>query len=156
MAELPMRRITVRGIIIDEQGRIFAQRLKAKDGARDYYCTPGGGLDAGETLLEGLRREMIEETGVEPEIGQLLFMQQYFEDVKYNVEFVEFFYHITNAADYKQINLASTTHGEIEVHECGFIDPRANVVLPHQLQGIDIPAAIANNAPVELFDNLPR
>ena len=34
-------------------------------------------LEMGESLLDGLRREMIEETGVKPEIGKLLFVQQF-------------------------------------------------------------------------------
>jgi hypothetical protein len=63
---------------------------------------------------------------------------------------------IINAADFEQIDLSATSHDEIEVHECGFIDPRGASLLPKQLQLLDIPQAIASNGPVELFDNLPR
>lgn len=67
------RRVNVRGIIINENGEIFCQKLTANTGkGRDFWCTPGGGLEMGESLLDGLRREMIEETGVKPEIGKLL------------------------------------------------------------------------------------
>ena len=67
-----MRRVTVRGIIIKD-GKLFAQRLNKKGGGvNDYWCTPGGGLDDGESLYDGLTREMIEETGVKPVIGRLL------------------------------------------------------------------------------------
>ena len=74
------RRVNVRGIIINENGEIFCQQLTANNGkGRNFWCTPGGGLEMGESLLDGLRREMIEETGVKPEIGKLLFIQQFAE-----------------------------------------------------------------------------
>ena len=74
------RRVNVRGIIINNKGEIFCQQLTANNGkGRNFWCTPGGGLEMGESLLDGLRREMIEETGVKPEIGKLLFIQQFAE-----------------------------------------------------------------------------
>jgi hypothetical protein len=79
---------------------------------------------------------MIEETGVSPEIGKLLYIQQYREEN--GREYLEFFYHITNVDDYETIDLASTTHGEIEVAEFGFVDPSKTVVLPKFLQSVDI------------------
>ena len=74
------RRVNVRGIIINNKGEIFCQQLTANNGkGRNFWCTPGGGLEMGESLLDGLRREMIEETGVKPEIGKLLFIEQFAE-----------------------------------------------------------------------------
>ena len=56
----------------------------------------------GEGLLDGLRREMIEETGVKPEIGKLLFIQQFAESGEQSAhgpnEQLEFFFLITNLA----------------------------------------------------------
>jgi len=129
------RRITTRGIIY-KNGKIFAQKLKRGEGTTDYWCTPGGGLDPSESLHDGLVREMIEETGITPEIGKLLYVQQYREEN--GREYLEFFYHITNVDDYETINLASTTHGEIEVAEYGFIDPTKENILPKFLQTADI------------------
>lgn len=129
------RRITTRGIIY-KNGKIFAQRLKRGEGIADFWCTPGGGLDPNESLHDGLVREMIEETGVSPEIGKLLYVQQYREEN--GREYLEFFYNITNVDDYETIDLASTTHGEIEVAEYGFVDPSREVVLPEFLQNSDI------------------
>ena len=130
-----MRRVTVRGIIIKD-GKLFAQRLNKKDGGvNDYWCTPGGGLDDGESLHSGLTREMIEETGVAPVIGKLLFVQQYADQKR---EYLEFFFEITNADDYGQIDLTSTTHGAIEVAEFGFIDVMKERILPESLQKLEI------------------
>ena len=138
--------ITVRGIIFND-GKLFCQKLKHDKPGRqitqvnDFWATPGGHLDAGESLEEGLLREMIEETGIKPEIGPLLFTQQFrINDEKY----IEFFYHITNATDYETIDLAATSHGELEVAEYGFIDPAEYSILPEFITAEAIQAAITN------------
>ncbi|HJP81649.1 MAG TPA: NUDIX domain-containing protein [Candidatus Saccharimonadales bacterium] len=148
------QRITVRGIIFNDN-KMLAQQLKpGSDGKkREYWCTPGGGLEPQESLLEGLHREMIEETGVAPEIGNLLFIQQY-EDVE--KEFLEFFFHIKNAADYEAIDLASTTHGLLEIEATAFVNPREYNVLPAFLQTIDIQSHIDGNHPVVISNEMTR
>ncbi len=140
--------ITVRGIIFMD-GELFCQKLKHDKPGKitqinDFWAIPGGHLDSGESLVEGLRREMIEETGVMPHIGALLFTQQYIDDGK---NYVEFFYHIVNANDYETIDLASTSHGELEIADYGFIDPKTSYILPKFLSEIDIAAAIQSGKP---------
>lgn len=146
------RRITVRGIIINN-GKLLAQELKpASDGKRrNYWCTPGGGLDPGESLYDGLVREMVEETGITPTVGKLLFIQQYEDDEK---EFIEFFYHITNASDYETIDLSATTHGEAEIENVEFIIPSEHTILPAFLQSIDIQSHIDEDKPVLITNEL--
>lgn len=146
------RRITVRGIVL-KRGRLLAQRLKpGSDGKiKNYWATPGGGLEPGESLYEGLRREMIEETGVEPKIGKLLFIQQYEDERK---EFIEFFFHIENPEDYHTIDLTKTSHGEIEIEHVEFIEPSKQFIMPVFLQDYDIANAIKNETPVYISDNL--
>ncbi|HEU4715359.1 MAG TPA: NUDIX domain-containing protein [Candidatus Saccharimonadales bacterium] len=140
------RRVAVRGIIFKD-GKLLCQKLTAyRRNDRDFWCTPGGGLDMGELLEDGLRREMIEETGIEPKIGRLLFVQQFTEDGK--KEQMEFFYLIENPEDYETINLAATTHGVEEVEEVEFIDPKKHVVLPDFLQKIDLKSYVDTVQPV--------
>jgi len=137
-----VRRIAVRGIIIKD-GKLFAQRLNTRDGgARDYWCTPGGGLEDGESLHDGLMREMIEETGVAPVIGKLLLIQQYKDEKR---EYLEFFFHIKNADDYINIDHNVTSHGAIEVAENGFIDTSKQKILPEFLQDFDFDELIARD-----------
>ena len=140
------RRITVRGIVF-ENGNLLAQQLhdKNKNQPRDYWCIPGGGLELGESLHAGLTREMIEETGVTPTIGKLLYIQQYEDDER---EFLEFFFNIENPQDYHSIDLAATSHGQIEIAVVDFVDPANHVVLPDFLQTADIASAIASDQPV--------
>lgn len=144
------RRVTVRGIIFKD-GKLFAQKLKDGDNESAYWCIPGGGLELGESLHEGLAREMIEETGIAPEIGALLMIQQYADPHK---EFLEFFFHVKNPQDYHTIDLESTTHGMIEVARCEFIDPKQEIILPEILQTMDIAKTIAETMPVEITNYL--
>lgn len=146
------RRINVRGIIFKD-GQVLAQQLTpGSDGKiRDYWCTPGGGLEAGESLHTGLTREMIEETGIAPVIGRLLFVQQFSSPSK-GGEQIEFFFHIENTDDYNDIDLAKTTHGAIETTNIEFVDPTQHNILPSFLQSTDI-AAYVNGALPPLIDS---
>jgi len=143
------RRVAVRGIIVRD-GKIFCQKLQDKSTGRmnDFWSTPGGGLDPGESLVAGLRREIVEETGVSPDIGSLLFIQQFVQGDK---EHLEFFFHIKNTSDYETIDLSKTTHGLIEVNDMNFVDPRAGNILPEFLQTVDIKSAIDQQKPTEVF-----
>lgn len=148
------RRVAVRAIIFKD-GKLLCQQLTAgKTGeARDYWCTPGGGLDIGESLLDGLHREMIEETGIAPKIGKLLFVQQFSEDGE--KEQMEFFFHVENPEDYHTIDLAATSHGLLEIEHVEFIDPKAETVLPAFLREVDIQAYIDGNLPVLITNEMP-
>ena len=153
------RRVNVRGIIINDKGELFCQRLTAHNSdGRNFWCTPGGGLDSMEKLTDGLRREMIEETGIEPQIGSLLFIQQFAESGENSNhgpnEQLEFFFHITNWQDYKNIDLASTSHGVEEVAECGFVDPKTTYILPAELSKMDINKLIENSSALPILSEL--
>ncbi|MDO5330584.1 MAG: NUDIX hydrolase [Bacillota bacterium] len=60
-------RVISRGFIFDGEGRVCLHRLYRDDifCKQEYYETPGGGVDEGESLIEALRRECLEETGYE-------------------------------------------------------------------------------------------
>lgn len=148
------RRLTVRGIIFKDN-MLLAQQLTADHHGvnRDFWCTPGGGLDEDESIIDGLKREMVEETGIIPEIGRLLFIQQFFDGEN---EQVEFFFHIKNANDFENINLSQTTHGLAEIKNVGFIDPKTSWVLPKFLTEIDIKDYVDNQKDVLVINNLPR
>jgi ADP-ribose pyrophosphatase YjhB (NUDIX family) len=140
------RRVNVRGIIIKD-GKLFCQKLKNPRTVHvdELWSIPGGGIDFGESLQDGLTREMIEETGIKPKIGNLLFIQQFMAGER---EQLEFFFHIKNANDYEVIKLEETTHGMVEVAECGFVDPKTTHILPKFLSELNLEQAIADSRPM--------
>jgi ADP-ribose pyrophosphatase YjhB (NUDIX family) len=148
------RRVAVRGIIV-RGGMLLCVKLKPYRGKAtgagvDYWCTPGGGVDVGEPLIPALEREIIEELGVKPKIGNLLYIQQFDHA---DMEQLEFFFEVTNGEDFLDIDLEKTTHGAIEIAEVGFIDPKASgSVLPVFLSKQDITADIAAGA-TKIFNN---
>jgi 8-oxo-dGTP pyrophosphatase MutT (NUDIX family) len=55
--------VSVKALCRDETGRVLVIR-----DAKDRWELPGGGLEAGEELLDCLRREVMEELGVDCEL----------------------------------------------------------------------------------------
>lgn len=148
------QRIAVRGMVL-YKGRLLCVRLKPYKAhlKRDnsYWCLPGGKIEKHESLTNALIREMIEETGVTPVIGNLLYVQQF----NYNEQdCLEFFFHVTNSDDYLDIDLTKTSHGAIEIEQIDFIDPSANHVLPTFLTTEDISGHVAANHPTKFFSFL--
>lgn len=148
------RRINVRAIIW-RNGKLLAVKHKNKNGTpADYWAVPGGGLDPLELVTDGLRRELMEETGVKAIVGKLLFIQQFRDNRgKYN-EQLEFLYHVENAEDFTNIDLAKTSCGEKELYCIEFIDPKNEHILPAFLKAIDIEKVIATTQPIFLHSEL--
>jgi ADP-ribose pyrophosphatase YjhB (NUDIX family) len=148
------RRIATRGIIYRD-GKILATKQIDENGDEmENWATFGGGLDPQESLLDGLHREMIEETGIVPKIGKLLFVQQFADPDDKTKEHLEFFFLIENTADYESIDLSATTHGVAEIARSDFIDPKENVIMPLFLSKIDIRDFVENDRPVYFYSEL--
>lgn len=73
------------------------------DNARGWSL-PGGGLDEGETLEEGIIRELIEETGVTVKLKELLYVCDYIREDRHVV-------HITFLAEAPNDNIGETMPG---------------------------------------------
>jgi 8-oxo-dGTP diphosphatase len=63
-APLPRHWVSVAGIVVDASGQVLV--IKRADNG--HWEPPGGVLELGETLEEGVRREILEETGVNVEV----------------------------------------------------------------------------------------
>lgn len=149
-----IRRVTVRGIVLHE-GKLLCVKLKPyKDHLKrdnSYWCLPGGGLDEGEALIPGVEREILEETGITPKVGNLLYVQQFTYNDK---DYLEFFFHVTNSQDYLHIDLSKATHGADEIAEIGLVDAASTKILPEFLMSEPLEAFAASNAPTKVISRL--
>jgi 8-oxo-dGTP pyrophosphatase MutT (NUDIX family) len=148
------RRVAARGIFIKD-GKLLAVRLKPYGGTgvglpSDKWCTIGGGVDPGEALIPALEREIVEETGIKPDIGNLLFVQQFMYK---DTDQTELFFNITNVDDFQAIDLSKASHGFEEIEEIGFVDPSTTKLLPKFLTEIDF-RTYDSNAPTKFYNYL--
>ena len=68
-----MKRITARGIIINNDEIILMYRRKKTDGiVKEYYAIPGGHIEDNETIEDCLIREIKEEFSINVEISDFL------------------------------------------------------------------------------------
>jgi 8-oxo-dGTP diphosphatase len=71
--------------ICEEKGRLLMVNHSLL-GERDFWAPPGGGVEFGESLQESLKREFLEETGLEVEVGRFLFGSEYVNPPLHSVE----------------------------------------------------------------------
>ncbi|MER5864634.1 NUDIX domain-containing protein [Kitasatospora sp. NPDC002040] len=66
-ASTPLHSVSVAGVVVREDGRVLAIR-RADNGT---WEPPGGVLELGETVEDGVRREVFEETGILVQVDRL-------------------------------------------------------------------------------------
>ena len=83
--EDPIRqRIATKALIVNPEGKLLIVReavTYADSTQRGKYTFPGGRIDPGEPHLEGLMREISEETGLRVKVGRPLFVEEWFPKI---------------------------------------------------------------------------
>ena len=64
---LPTHIVSAGAVVLNDRGEV----LLIKDDRRNSWTFPGGIVEEGEGLLDGVKREVLEETGIEIEVGEL-------------------------------------------------------------------------------------
>lgn len=113
--------IRVRGIIIHDNKLLIVKHQQS-----EFMALPGGHLEYGEGVITCLERELVEELGVKPEIGRLLYINTF----KVNNQFVEFFFEVKNGEKYLNIDGLERTHAH-ELAEILWVSTDTNIeILP--------------------------
>lgn len=98
---------------IHKDGRLFApKRAAAKAFLPNKFELPGGHVDYGEDLTQGLRREIREEFGIDVSVGDSFYAFTYINEVKktHSVEVVYF----AAIKDRQEIKLNLEDHSEYQ------------------------------------------
>ena len=64
---LPTHIVSAGAIVLNDRGQV----LLVKDARQDAWTFPGGIIEEGEGVLDGVKREVLEETGITVEVGEL-------------------------------------------------------------------------------------
>lgn len=67
MPESPRHSVSVAGVVVNDEGKVLV--IRRRDNGE--WQPPGGVLELDETIEDGLRREVREETGIEISLGPL-------------------------------------------------------------------------------------
>lgn len=116
-----MPTVKVRAIITSDNRFLFVKNASSAA----FWCLPGGKVDKGEDVIHALRRELEEELGVTPEVGNVVFVHQYPAEA---LDSLELFFHVRNSAAYADLMLDELAGGELR--EVAWLEPGAADILP--------------------------
>ena len=71
-------RVRVCGICLQDN-KLLLVRHQATIGNHAFWAPPGGGLEYGETVQECLKREFLEETGLQVEVIRFLYLNEFLQ-----------------------------------------------------------------------------
>jgi 8-oxo-dGTP pyrophosphatase MutT (NUDIX family) len=113
---VPTDRIAARAIVFDPDEQILLVHFRQPHALAGWWATPGGALDPGETHEEGLRRELLEEAGIEAPIGPCVWTRVHaFEWGPHFIRQIERYYVVRVESDRvaPQVDLAAEDVAEI-------------------------------------------
>jgi 8-oxo-dGTP diphosphatase len=108
----PLKRFNVRvyGLLINPLQQLLVSDEAFKSGQKATKF-PGGGLELGEGLTDGLKREFIEETGIEVEIKEHFYTTDFFVrsffELNSDSQIISVYY-IVESANWQQIKTSAT------------------------------------------------
>ena len=77
-ATVIIEREAIRAILLTPKSEVLLLRIRLPEAMESFWIAPGGGLEPGEAIEEGLKRELREELGLhEYVIGSLVWRRQH-------------------------------------------------------------------------------
>lgn len=85
MNDVALQRIAGKAVIVNDEGKILFLREATtyEEGTNTgRYQSPGGRVNMGEPFMDALKREVMEETGLEIEVVRPIFVGEWFPVIK--------------------------------------------------------------------------
>jgi double-stranded uracil-DNA glycosylase len=73
----PQPRAAARALVVDSRGRVLLLRWQHPVTGEVWWITPGGRLDAGEDAAAAIRRELVEEIGLDVDPGPVVWTREH-------------------------------------------------------------------------------
>jgi 8-oxo-dGTP diphosphatase len=115
---------SVVAVIIDDEERVLLTRRNIPP-FKGMWVMPGGKIDLGEPIFKALHREVMEEVGLEVEIGELIDLFEHLTPGEDNSHFIILYYRC-------RPHYCDFSHNHVEVAEARWV-PRGelkNFMLP--------------------------
>jgi ADP-ribose pyrophosphatase YjhB (NUDIX family) len=77
-------RIRVNGLLVEDEKILMVRHQMAKN--RSFWNLPGGGMHYGSDAIENLKREFLEEAGLDIKVGDFLFVHEFLEPPLHAIE----------------------------------------------------------------------
>ena len=106
MRKLKRFNVRVYGLLINELNQLLVADEVFKNGNRATKF-PGGGLELGEGLIEGLKREFVEETGIEVEVKEHFYTTDFFQHSYFDNESqIISIYYLCESKEWRNIKIS--------------------------------------------------
>lgn len=77
------------GIVVRNESILMVEIQSVSENTT-FWMPPGGGVNFGESLTDAVKREVLEETGLNVEVKQMLYVSEYLKSSWHAVEFYFF------------------------------------------------------------------
>lgn len=95
--------VRVYGLLINDKNELLIS--DEQEAGRQFSKFPGGGLEFGEGLIDGLKREFIEECNAEIEVLSHFYTTDFFEKSSFNESQIISIYYLVSAKHTLKLNI---------------------------------------------------
>jgi len=134
-------RNTAKAIIIEDNKILFVKYISKRTGII-YYVLPGGGQEGGETFVDTLKRECLEELGAEIEVERIALLSEYigknhkFADIHSELHRIECMFFCSLKSSVNLSKAANTDSDQIGFEWIGIDEMKDKIVYPEVLKRV--------------------
>jgi 8-oxo-dGTP pyrophosphatase MutT (NUDIX family) len=134
-------RNTAKAIIIQDKKILFVKYISKRTGIT-YYVLPGGGQEGGETFVDTLKRECLEELGAEIEVERFALITEYigknhkFADIHSELQRIECMFFCSLKSSINLSEGTNTDPDQVGFEWIGFDEMKDKTVYPEVLKRV--------------------